>query len=471
MVKAVVSPDKFRGSLDAVAATDAIAAGLARAGIDSVARVPMADGGDGTLDVLAAVLGGSWRAETVTGPLGQSVRAEWLMLPGGTGAIEMARASGLALVRGQNDPLRASTRGTGELIDAARRAGCKQLVVAVGGSATTDGGLGAIDALHWTLGGIDVTIGCDVQTRFVDAAEVYGPQKGATAAQIGLLRRRLELLADQYEARTGVNVRELDGGGAAGGLAGGLAALGAHIEAGFDVVANAVRLDERLEGSDIVVTGEGRLDAPSLEGKVVGGVLDAAAAAGVEHRVVICGIAERATRERLVADGVRTSHSTTSRAPFSPPASSIASIAPSPPSVVALPPAATSTTCAPVSTAATISSPVPRDEAASASRSPSARCASPLASATSTIAVAPSSISPNPACSGRPSGSLTSAPPVSPPSVVSNAASVPSPPSARGHRSGGGKPARSRPRPIAAAIAGAAKVPLKESGATRIWRI
>ncbi len=288
-----------------MAAAAAIAGGVERAGFDEVARVPMADGGDGTLAVLASVIGGSWRVVTVDGPLGRPVEAEWLMLAGATGAIEMARASGLALVSGHNDPLRASTRGTGQLIDASRRAGCRELIVAVGGSATTDGGLGAIDALHWSLGGADMTIACDVQTRFVDAADVYGPQKGATRAQVALLRRRLELLADQYAARTGVDVRGLDGGGAAGGLAGGLAALGARLEPGFDVVANAVHLDEQLEGCDLVVTGEGRLDGPSLEGKVVGGVLDAAAAAGVEHRVVICGVADDATRARLEADGVR----------------------------------------------------------------------------------------------------------------------------------------------------------------------
>ncbi|HEY3832174.1 MAG TPA: glycerate kinase [Acidimicrobiia bacterium] len=305
MLRAVVSPDKFRGSLDAMAAAAAIATGLTRGGYDEVAQVPMADGGDGTLQVLAAVLGGSWRSVTVDGPLGRPVDAGWLMLPGGTAAIEMARASGLALVAGHNDPLRASTRGTGQLIDAARTAGCRQLVVAVGGSATTDGGLAAIEALHWSLGGVDTTVACDVQTRFVDAADVYGPQKGASPAQVGLLRRRLEMLADQYEARTGVDVRVIDGAGAAGGLAGGLAALGARIEPGFDVVANAVGLDDQLEGCDLVVTGEGRLDAPSLEGKVVGGVLDAAAAAGVEYRVVICGVADRETREQLEADGVR----------------------------------------------------------------------------------------------------------------------------------------------------------------------
>src|SRR5947207_10882549 len=130
----------------------------------------MADGGEGTLGTLLASLGGSRRVARVTGPLGDPVDAEWGVLPSGIAVVEMARASGLALVARHNDPLRASTRGTGELIDAARRAGCKRLVVAVGGSATTDGGLGAIDALHWSLGGLDVTIGCDVQTRFIDGA-------------------------------------------------------------------------------------------------------------------------------------------------------------------------------------------------------------------------------------------------------------------------------------------------------------
>ncbi len=305
VLRAVIAPDKFRGSLDAVEAAAAIAAGLTRGGFDAVDQIPMADGGEGTLAVLSDVLGGSRRYVTVDGPLGASVDAQWAMLPGGTAVIEMARASGLALVAGRNDPLRASTRGTGQLIDAARRAGCKRVVVAVGGSATTDGGLGAIDALQWTLGGLDVTVGCDVTTRFVDAADVYGPQKGATRAQVELLRRRLEMLADQYAQRTGVDVRELEGGGAAGGLAGGLAAIGARLEAGFDVIAGAVQLDERLVGCDLVVTGEGRVDAPSLDGKVVGGVLDAAAGAGIAHRVVICGTAEAATRERLEANGVR----------------------------------------------------------------------------------------------------------------------------------------------------------------------
>jgi glycerate 2-kinase len=299
---AIAAPDKFRGSLTAAEAADAMAAGLETAGFEA-RRIPLADGGEGTLDALLAARGGSVRTATVTGPLGDAVEAHWGLLPDGTGIVEMARASGLALVQGRNDPLRASTRGTGELIAAALRAGARQLVVGVGGSATTDGGLGAVDALGWSLAGHDVTVACDVSTAFLDAATVYGPQKGATAAQVSLLTRRLARLADEYRNRTGVDVTVLEGGGAAGGLAGGLAAIGARLEPGFDVVARAAGLDGALEDADLVVTGEGRLDRTSFEGKVVGGVLEWAAEEGVAKRVVIVGQATDDGRDELSVIG------------------------------------------------------------------------------------------------------------------------------------------------------------------------
>jgi glycerate kinase len=295
---AIAAPDKFRGSLTASEAADAMAAGLEAAGFVA-RRVPVADGGEGTLDALLAARGGSVRAATVTGPLGDRVEAEWALLPDGTGVVEMARASGLALVEHRNDPLRASTRGTGEMITAALRSGARQVIVGVGGSATTDGGLGAVDALGWSLSGDDVTVACDVSTAFLEAAAVYGPQKGATSAQVALLTRRLERLADEYHNRTGVDVSVLEGGGAAGGLAGGLAAIGARLEPGFDVVARAAALDRALEGADLVVTGEGRLDRTSFEGKVVGGVLEWAADEGVDKRAVIVGHATPEGREEL----------------------------------------------------------------------------------------------------------------------------------------------------------------------------
>jgi glycerate kinase len=300
---AVASPDKFRGTLSAAEAADAMAVGLRAAGFDEVRRVPLADGGEGTLEALHAARGGSVRSTIVTGPLGDAVEAEWLLLPDGTAVVEMARASGLPLVAGRNDPLRATTRGTGELVAAARRAGARHIVVAVGGSATTDGGLGAVDALNWTLGGVDVTVACDVATPFLDAAEVYGPQKGASRAQVSLLTRRLRRLGEEYRRRTGVDVTELEGGGAAGGLAGGLAAIGAQLEPGFDVVARAAGLEHALDGARMVVTGEGRFDMTSFEGKVVGGVLDWASELGVPSRAVIAGQVDDQARDELSVHG------------------------------------------------------------------------------------------------------------------------------------------------------------------------
>jgi len=289
IARAVACPDKFRGTLRADEAAAAIAAGLRRAGYDDVVEAPMADGGEGTLDTLLASLGGSRRVARVTGPLGDPVDAEWGVLPSGIAVVEMARASGLALVAGRNDPLRASTRGTGELIAVARREGFRRVIVAVGGSASTDGGLAAVETLGWSLQGMEVTVACDVESAFLDAARIYGPQKGATSAQVALLTRRLELLADQYRKRTGFDVTTMESGGAAGGLAGGLAAIGAQLVPGFEAVAEAGGLETALEGASLVVTGEGKLDASSLEGKVVGGVLAWAAELGVPHVAVIAG--------------------------------------------------------------------------------------------------------------------------------------------------------------------------------------
>ena len=294
MAVALVCPDKFRGTLTAAGAAEALARGLEAADVDrrrfdEVRRLPLADGGEGTLDALVASQGGSRRPATVTGPLGDPVEAEWGLLPDGTGVVESARASGLALLSGPNDPLAATSRGTGELIRAAVRGGAKRILVAVGGSAMTDGGLGAVDALGWSLKGLDVTVACDVTTPFLDAARVFGPQKGATTAQVALLTRRLERLAEVYRQRTGCDVTSVQHAGAAGGLAGGLAVLGARLEPGFEVVARAAGFEAALEGVDLVVTGEGRFDRTSLEGKVTGGVLEWATSEGVAHRAVVAG--------------------------------------------------------------------------------------------------------------------------------------------------------------------------------------
>ncbi len=238
---------------------------------------PMADGGEGTLDAL----GGANRTATVTGPLGEPVEAGWRLGSARTAVIEMAQASGLTLAGGaaENDPVAASTSGTGELIEAAVQRNARRIIIAVGGSATTDGGWGAVQALQpvQRLRGIEMTVACDVTTGFLDAAEVFGPQKGASPAQVELLRRRLVRTAQVYQQERGVDVTELVGAGAAGGLAGGLASLGAELVPGFEVVADAVALDEQIEAVSLVLTGEGQLDATSAEGKVVGGITELAA--------------------------------------------------------------------------------------------------------------------------------------------------------------------------------------------------
>jgi glycerate 2-kinase len=277
-MRVVAAPDKMRGTATAAQVAAAVARAAVRAGW-ACDEVPLADGGEGTLEAL----GGPNRTSTVTGPLGAPVAAEW-RLAGRTAVIEMARASGLALAGGPegNDPVAASTAGTGELIGAAVEAGATRVIVGVGGSATTDGGLAALRALPvGRLRGVDLVVACDVRTRFVEAAEVFAPQKGATPAQVELLRRRLERLAQLYLTEHGVDVTDLPGAGAAGGLAGGLVVAGARLVPGFDLVADEVALDERVEGADLVITAEGFLDAQSFEGKVVGGVVGLAEGLGV----------------------------------------------------------------------------------------------------------------------------------------------------------------------------------------------
>lgn len=282
-------PDKFRGSLSAREAADAFAAGAEKAGRRAV-RLPLADGGEGTLEVLCPDPADR-RTVRVTGPLGEPVDAEW-GLRGDTAVIEMARASGLALVAGENDPLRATTRGTGELLRAALDTGFRRIIVAVGGSATTDGGHGALEALEFDLRGADVVVACDVTTTFVDAARVFGPQKGADGAAVSELEQRLERLADRYRDDRGVDVRSLAGAGAAGGLAGGLAAFGARLAPGAALVADVVGLRDALRGAALVLTGEGRVDATSFAGKVVGHVVTEARALGIPVGI-IAGDAER----------------------------------------------------------------------------------------------------------------------------------------------------------------------------------
>ena len=301
-MRVVAALDKFRGTATAAEACAAIGSACWERGHDAC-EVPMSDGGEGLLDVL----GGANRTSRVTGPLGAPVEAAW-RLAQRTAVIEMSRASGLQLAGGPdgNDVLQATTTGTGQLIDRALEEGARRIVVGLGGSATTDGGLGALEALRSParLRTVELEVACDVRTRFVDAAAVFGPQKGASPAQVALLTARLAQLAQRYADEYGVDVVELDGGGAAGGLGGALAALGGRLVPGFELVAEHVELDDRLAAADVVVTGEGYLDAQSLDGKVVGGVCERATAAAVRV-VVIAGDADpEVTAELTGRDGI-----------------------------------------------------------------------------------------------------------------------------------------------------------------------
>ena len=298
----VAAPDKFRGTATA-AEVAAAAAGAAREAGWTADEVPMSDGGEGLLDAL----GGTRHVTTVTGPLGTPVEAEWRMIDDAdhrmsTAVIEMSQAAGRALIpkpRG-DDPVCASTTGVGQLLLAATEAGAHRVLIGCGGSATSDGGVGAYDAVGSTgaLVGVELVVASDVTTPFLEAAVVFGPQKGATSRQIDALTHRLAETAARYERETGLDVTTLPGGGAAGGLAGGLAALGARIEPGFDVVAGFVGLVGRLARADLVVTGEGHLDPPSFSGKVPGGVLAIARAtrrsAGPPPVLCIAGASDQA---------------------------------------------------------------------------------------------------------------------------------------------------------------------------------
>jgi len=285
-VRVLAAVDKFRGTATAGQVARAIADACWTTGHECV-EMPLADGGEGTLDVL----GGPNRTLRVEGPLGAPVDAPW-RLHRGTAVIEMALASGLQLVGGaeHNDPLAASTVGTGQLIDAALNLGAERIIVCVGGSATTDGGLGAVQAVSTParLKRVEFVVACDVDTLFLDAADVFAPQKGATAAQVKFLSSRLAGTAEHFRKRFDVDVTKVVGGGAAGGLAGGLHAIGAQLVPGFSLVAEECGFYESSLECDVIVTGEGRLDDTSFSGKVVGSVVQFARRHD-KRVVVICG--------------------------------------------------------------------------------------------------------------------------------------------------------------------------------------
>jgi len=285
----LVAPDSFKGTLTAGQVAEALAAGLAEAGVPADV-CPVADGGEGTLAALGAAFGCRLVTATVSDPLGRPVAAP-LGLGSAAGrpvaVVECAAASGLSLVAPRDrDAVAASTYGTGELIAAAVAAGAETVYVGVGGSATTDGGAGAIEAIEMSggLGDSRLVVLCDVRTAFADAARVFAPQKGADAGAVAFLTRRLDELAQRLPR----DPRGRPMTGAAGGLSGGLwAAFGAELVAGASFVLDTVDFDRRMRAARAVVTGEGRLDEQSLAGKLISEIATRARQAGVPCHAVV----------------------------------------------------------------------------------------------------------------------------------------------------------------------------------------
>ncbi len=241
--------------------------------------LPIADGGEGTGEALAAALGGNFLEAEVSDPLGRRVHARWLVLSDGRAVVEAAAAIGLPLLAPDElDPLRASSRGFGELIDAALGAGAKGLLVGLGGVATVDGGEGLLEVVDSLP--VPTVVLCDVKTVLGDAARLYGPQKGAAPADVVALEQRLAAIE---ELRT---FAELPGSGAAGGLGAALAALGGQLVPGADAILDLVGFDHHLDSADLVVTGEGAVDRTTAEGKAPGAVARRCADAPVRCIVV-----------------------------------------------------------------------------------------------------------------------------------------------------------------------------------------
>ena len=256
-MRALACPASLKGVLAAAEAASALAAGFRDAGAEAE-ECPIADGGEGTAEVLHAAFGGEWREAVVADPLGRPVRARWLALPDGTAVVESAAAIGLGVLE-EREPLRASSRGLGELIAVALGEGPRALIVGLGGVATVDGGSGLREVLP-ALSVPTVAL-CDVRTTLADAARLYGPQKGASRKAVLELERRIAAMQDLTP------VADLPGAGAAGGLGAALAALGARLVPGARYVLERIDFRASLREVDLAVTGEGTIDETTLEGK------------------------------------------------------------------------------------------------------------------------------------------------------------------------------------------------------------
>ncbi|HEY3572961.1 MAG TPA: glycerate kinase [Arthrobacter sp.] len=269
----LVAPDSFKGTYSAAEVAAAIAGGIRTAG-GRAAELPVADGGEGTFDALCSRLGATAVSVAAQNPWGEPLTATVGLSADGTAVVELAQASGLTVPsNGPRDAVSASTYGTGMMVAAAVDAGATHVMVAAGGSATTDGGAGAVEAINdgGGLRGARLTVLSDVTSTFLDAARIFGPQKGAGPADVELLERRLRQLADSYP-RNPVGVPRT---GAAGGLSGGLwAHFGASLVSGADAVLDAAQFDLHLEAADAVVVGEGRLDSQTGEGKIISAILE-----------------------------------------------------------------------------------------------------------------------------------------------------------------------------------------------------
>lgn len=282
----LVAPDSFKGTFDAGEVAEAIANGLEEGGAGAE-RCPVADGGEGTMEVLLGALGGERQRATVHDPLRRPIEASFGLLgDGATAIVETAQASGLPLVAPtERDAEGADSFGTGELIAAAVEAGARRVLLAVGGSASTDGGAGAIEALREAdlLGGVEIEVLCDVTAAYEEAPRLFAPQKGADAAAVERLTARIEELAAELPR----DPRGVPMTGCAGGLSGGLWAHGAQLRPGAAFVLDALDFDARLNHADAVVSGEGRFDSQSLEGKIVGEIAGRCAAGGKPLHLVV----------------------------------------------------------------------------------------------------------------------------------------------------------------------------------------
>lgn len=329
-MKAIVIPDKFKGTLTAAEACETIKEGIISVMPSCrVLCLAAADGGEGTVEAYLSNAGGQRRTETVTGPNGQRVRADFAVLDDGSAVIEMARASGLMAAEPGSSPLNTDTRGTGELIRAALDAGCKRIIIGIGGSATNDGGagmaaalgvvfkdrhgaaikptgggLGALESidvsgLDGRIAGTEILVACDVDNPLCGengAAEVFARQKGADEAAVKQLDKNLLRLAGAVKRCLGLDVLSLKGGGAAGGLGAGLwAFLGAKLVSGADLLLDACDFSAKAADADLIVTGEGCFDRQSLHGKLPMAI--AARAAG--KRVAIIGGLVRLTEKEI----------------------------------------------------------------------------------------------------------------------------------------------------------------------------